>query len=99
MPNVRLAWFGLDVHDDSLTPFAVVVDTIQNGAYIDTVVHFTPANSMVFGKTTSIPAYLTFTFNPQTYGINRGFYFKVIARDARGSIPGTITPANVMYPY
>jgi len=96
MPNVRLAWFGLNARDDSLTQFAVVIDTMQSGAYRDTVVNFTPANSGVFGK---LSGFITCTLNPQPIVGSRNFYFKVIARDARGSMPSTINPSLVMYPY
>jgi hypothetical protein len=94
-PNVRLAWFGLDAHDDSLTQFAVVVGA-SAGAVTDTVVNFTAAKSAVFGKGGGL---ITYTFNPQTRGISSNFYFKIIARDARGSMPMSISPAFVTYPY
>ena len=96
MPDVRVAWFGLDVEDDSLTQFAIVIDDSSNGVFADTVLNFTAANDNQIGKSGT---FLTFTFNPQEFGTSGNFYFKVIARDARGSMPAVISPALVQYPY
>ena len=95
MPNIRLAWYGLDVHDDSLTQFAVVVGA-SAGTINDTVVTFTEANNAAFEK---IYGYLTYTFNPQTRGIQNIFYYKIITRDSRGSMPANIPATMVIYPY
>jgi hypothetical protein len=95
MPDVRLAWQGLDVKDDSLTQFAIVIGA-NSDEISDTVVNFEEANSEMFGISGN---WITYTFNPQSRGIESDFYYHIVARDKRGSIPEEINTASVMYPY
>ncbi|NLG15951.1 MAG: hypothetical protein GX556_01315 [Fibrobacter sp.] len=90
--SFSIRWQGLDAKDDSLTSVLIIsglnlselTDTITDG--FEPAINFTPDLG-----------YLSRTFNPQSLGYNQEFYFKVVLRDARGSMSEKIS-MPITYP-
>jgi hypothetical protein len=96
--QVQIKFKNLDVIDDSLTNFAIVLGSSANNLS-DTLVNFTQAKASTFVKASG---WFTYTFDPSaTKGYTTDFYFMVIARDSRGSISRSNGGLGMLvsYPY
>jgi len=96
MPDVKIEFRNLDVKDDSLTQFIILIGTSET-ELTDTVLTDTPANSELISKDGS---WMNYTFNPQDFGYTSDFYYMVIAKDARGStVKCNENGLSIRYPY
>jgi hypothetical protein len=100
LPNIKVQWQGMDVKDDSLTQYAIVLGT-SSTTLNDTLVNYTPGNNSIFGKSAG---WFTYQFNPnnpaRTPQYAGNFYLRVLSRDARGSVSVQGNSYTfVVYPY